>query len=73
MTTTTYVDSGGVSANVQRRPPSASSSTEVLAELLSTVHVSGALTTKPWTALRSGWSKFAHAIRAKSHSKLVQR
>ena len=37
----TYVDSGGVSANVQRRPPSARSSTEVLAELLSTVHVVG--------------------------------
>ena len=72
MTTVTYGDSRGVSANIQTRPPSGSPSTTVGAELLSTVQVSGALTVKPCTALRSGWSKFAQTIRARSGSKLIQ-
>ena len=38
-----------------------------------TVQVSGALTVKPCTALRSGWSKLAQARRAMSGSKVVQR
>ena len=40
--------------------------------LLSTVHSAGALTWKPCTALRSGWSKHAQARRAPSGSKVVQ-
>jgi len=40
--------------------------------LLVTVQVSGALTVKACTALRSGWSKFAKARRAWSGSKVVQ-
>ena len=68
LTTTTYVESGGVSGNVQRRASSASSSTGPGALLLVTVHDAGARTVNACGAFRSGWSKQAQARRASSAS-----
>ncbi len=72
LTTTTYVDSDGVSGNVHTRPPSACSSTDVGAPLLVTVQLSWASTVKACGAFRSGWSKQAQARRASSASNEVQ-
>ena len=71
-TTTTYVDSRGVSGKLQRRPPSPASSTPDGALLLVTVHDSGASTVNACGAFRSGWSKQAQARRASSGSNDVQ-
>ena len=72
LTTTTYVDSGGVSGKVQVRTPSAGSPTASGRMFDNTVHASGERTVKRWGALRSGWSKQAHNRRASSHSREVQ-
>ena len=71
LTTTTYVESRGVSAYVQVPTPS-SVVTSASPVLLVTSHRSGTWTVMPNTALRSGWSKQANTTRASSGSKEVQ-
>jgi hypothetical protein len=73
LTTATYVDRGGVSGNRHLRAPPSAGVTTGSPLLLTTVQRSGATTVKACGALRSGWSKQAHANRASSGSNVVQK
>src|SRR5699024_9076204 len=66
-----YVDSGGVGAKDQVREPSPPCVTDSAAELDSTCHWAGAVTTKVKGALRSGCSAFANTRRASAGSYCV--